>query len=173
MGCYLGDRLIHVSCGLSSPFFRALGNRAKGSTPMWEHGFEDGRRREDAMLVWGSTSWRLAQCHINNISTAYDFTAAFHYPPHADLDAYVVQGGVYKDNDHDFINQMFFGSTITLDCIDGSIDHSHGSGLLMGNSRAPKDFNHAVRPLMMEWASICDALPGGHTSMFKCKINNL
>lgn len=69
---------MHVVCGMSSAFFRTLGAKRKMTPHMWDHGFEDGRRREDAMMVWGITTWRLAQIGINNIATAHDLSAAFH-----------------------------------------------------------------------------------------------
>ena len=172
MGCYIqdGSRLVHVVCGMSSAFFRILGARQQACTPMWEHGFEDGRRREDAMMVWSICSWRLAAMKVDNISTAHDLIAAFHCPSYDDLEQNVVDGGIYMKKDENFARQMLFQTTTNVECADGNIDLKNGVGVLMGTSRAPKDFNHVLRPRVLQWNRECENLIGSDFTNYFCKI---
>ena len=85
----------------------------------------------------------------------------------------MIEAGVYDEEDRDFVWQMMMTTSTTISCVDAEVDLTNGTGVLMGTSRAPKFYNHAVRSRMVEWNEACRNLPGGETSSFRCKINNV
>ena len=143
-----------------------------GDVPIWEHGFEDFKRREDAMIVWNATSWKLAHYTIDNVALSFDFTAAFHCPTFDDLEENVLNGEVYNAADRSFVRQIIHETSTEVVCGDGTVELKHGQGVLMGTSRAPKDFNHTTRPHIFDWNTRCESLNGGSTATFYCKLTN-
>ena len=65
---------------------------------------------------------------------------------------------------------MLFNSTTTLKCVDKQTYTANGCGVVMGSSRAPKDFNHVLRPKMLEYNLKCESLPTGKTSNLYDKL---
>ena len=72
-------RLIHLLDPFWSCWFRAKYHEGKWEhgVPPWAHGFERGRRREDAILVAQLLPWRLTKAGHSHCRLYFDMANAF------------------------------------------------------------------------------------------------
>ena len=122
------------------------------------------------MLTLNVTSARMAKHKINNIAMAFDLSAAFHCPTFDSLEEDLIGTDVYDTNDETFVHQMIHSTTTEIECGDSCTSLKHHQGVLMGTSRAPKDFNHTTRPLIVAWNHACESLSGAATGQYVCKL---
>ena len=89
-------RLIRMLCPLGKTFFKIVWDEAECTKYDFAHGFSDGRRREQAILIQTVTTWKLRQAtrlsrnddksKYNHITTLRDVANAFPSPKFDRLD---------------------------------------------------------------------------------------
>ena len=146
---------------------------ARAEPPPFEHGFEKGRRREDAMITFNACGARFKKLGFSTVAGLYDLRSAFHCPEHEERIDWT--RGTYTEADHRIVIENSLADfTVRVSAKGGTSDFRIFQGLLMGNKRAPQDFISVLAPRVAHWQGLngdtCERGPLAKAGYATCRF---
>lgn len=147
----LGLRLLHLLCPFWAVWHKVRWDEGPAyEIPHWAHGFEAGRRREDAIAVTMIAGEKLAANDYQFVDTQHDLTNAFATVRKERLRE-TLEVRIGYDAQGYFRQKVDQASTVVMP-VDGDAQYYDiGSGVLMGDKCAPPWFNAAIWEDLKDW----------------------